>query len=246
MLKKLHKSIGLSICLVVIHLAVTGIILMYPVTFKLHDTYFNNNFLYSLYNMHKTSDVKVLGNGEDYIGVVKSKIVASDMVLETDINDIIGIAKKDNLIYALNNNIIVLIEERDFNLAILKKEKMSLIAKSLGRSDQKVILKDINDKYYSIDNNLNFFMLPENDILYSKSKLISPDEATSNYFLSQVQGPGIQALRLLADLHNGRFFGPLVMVIFSVTSILVIFLAISGSYMTIRPSIKRYYYKKRK
>ena len=85
-----------------------------------------------------------------------------------------------------------------------------------------------------------------NNIKYKKSNLIIPNKELSNYFLNQVQGPGIQALRLFADLHNGRFFGPVVMIIFFISSFLIIFLAISGAYMTIRPSIKRYYYRSKK
>ena len=96
MLKKLHKIIGLSVCIIIIHLAVTGIILMYPHTFRLHDTYFTSNFIYSLYDMHNPSEVKALESGND-LGLVSSKIIVSDMVLETNIKDIISLLKKHTL-----------------------------------------------------------------------------------------------------------------------------------------------------
>ena len=93
MLKKLHKIIGLSVCIIVIHLSITGIILMYPSTFKLLDTYYTNSYLYNLYGMFKASDVKVLESNDIDIGVIKSKLIVSDMVLETSNRDIIGILK---------------------------------------------------------------------------------------------------------------------------------------------------------
>ena len=70
MLKRLHKIIGLSICLIVIHLSITGAVLMYPSTFKLQDTYFTNSFIYNLYDMYKLSDVKVLEGNDEDIGVL--------------------------------------------------------------------------------------------------------------------------------------------------------------------------------
>ena len=90
MLKKLHKIIGLSISVIVIHLAVTGIILMFPYSFKLQDTYFTNGFIFSIYDMHKISEVNILENSEG-IGTVASKVIISDLVLDTHIEPIIGI-----------------------------------------------------------------------------------------------------------------------------------------------------------
>ena len=249
MLKKLHKIIGLSVCIIVIHLSITGIILMYPSTFKLLDTYYTNSYLYNLYGMFKTSDVKVLESNDKDIGVIKSKLILSDMVLDTGNKDIIGILKINNLIYALKNNFLFLIEEGDFQLEVLKKEELPFSAKSIGISNNEVILKDVKNKYYIINKDLNFFLAPKNKDLntqYSKSNLISTDKETADYFLFQVQGPGIQALRLLTDLHNGRFFGPLVMIIFSITSLAVIFLAISGTWISLNITLKRSAYKKRK
>tara|TARA_Y100001934_G_scaffold273295_1_gene363332 strand:+ start:1307 stop:2047 length:741 start_codon:yes stop_codon:yes gene_type:complete len=242
MLKKLHKIIGLSVCLIIIHLSITGIILMYPSTFKLQDTYFTNNFIYSLYGMYSPSDVKAT---ED-IGVVKTKIIISDMVLEIGVNDINGAIRKDDLIFVSSDNLIMVIRENDYDLEIIKEAQTPFIIKAIGIKDNKVIIKDINSTFYTIDQNLEFALFEEINGQFNESFLAIPDIETANYFLSQVQGPGIQALRLVADLHNGRFFGPFVMLIFTVTSFLIIFLSISGTYIAIRPSVKRYFYRARK
>ncbi len=245
MLKKLHKIIGLSVCIIIIHLSITGIILMYPYTFRLHDTYFTNNFIYSLYDMHKPSEVRTIESLED-IGLVSSKIIVSDIVLETNIKDIISLLKQDKYIYILNRNSLTLLEEKEYELQIVKKKILSFSAVSLGISNNKIFLKSFENEFYRINDDLSTIAEEDQNIKYKESYLIIPDEEVSNYFLEQVQGPGIQALRLVADLHNGRFFGPLVMIIFFITSFLIIFLAISGAYMTIRPSIKRYYYRSKK
>jgi len=246
MLKKLHKIIGISICLIVIHLSITGIILMYPSTFKLQDTYYTNSYISNLYDMYTSADVRSLEDAEEDLGVIKSKIITSDMVIDIGINNIIGALKTDNLIFALNNKNIILIQESDYELKLIKEEKIPFTALSIGKNKDRILLKENTGKFYAVDRNLGFSLIKDNEIKFNEMSLVSPEANIARYYLLQVQGPGIQALRLFADLHNGRFFGPFVMYIFVITSILVIFLSISGSYMTLKPSIKRYIYNARK
>ena len=246
MLKKLHKIIGLSVCLIVIHLSITGIILMYPSTFKLQDTYFKNRYISGLYDMYSVADVRTLEAAEEDLGIIKSKAIVSDMVIETGINNILGALKANNLIFILNNKNIILIQESDYGLEIIKDEKIPFTALSIGKDNDNILIKGTEDKFYIVNENLSFSLAKNNEIEFNETPLVLPEEEIARYYLLQVQGPGVQALRLFADLHNGRFFGPFVMFIFAITSILVIFLSISGSYMTIKPSIKRYIYKARK
>ena len=246
MLKKLHKIIGLSVCLIVIHLSITGIILMYPSTFKLQETYFKNRYISSLYDMYTVADVRALEAAEEDLGIIKSKAIVSDMVIETGINNILGALKANNLIFVLNNKKLILIQESDYGLEIIKDEKIPFTALSIGKDNDNILIKGTEDKFYIVNENLSFSLAKNNEIEFNETPLVLPEEEIARYYLLQVQGPGVQALRLFADLHNGRFFGPFVMFIFALTSILVIFLSISGSYMTIKPSIKRYIYKVRK
>ena len=246
MLKKLHKIIGLSVCLIIIHLSITGIILMYPSTFKLQETYFKNRYISGLYDMYTVADVRALEAAEEDLGIIKSKAIVSDMVIETGINNILGALKANNLIFVLNNKKLILIQESDYGLEIIKDEKIPFTALSIGKDNDNILIKGTEDKFYIVNENLSFSLAKNNEIEFNETPLVLPEEEIARYYLLQVQGPGVQALRLFADLHNGRFFGPFVMFIFVITSILVIFLSISGSYMTIKPSIKRYIYKARK
>ena len=244
MLKRLHKIIGLSIGVIVVHLAITGILLMYPYSFRLTETYFTNDYLYYLYDMHTPSDVRVLEDSEA-IGLIGSKIIVSDSVIETNLENIISFLKKDNHIFLVNSNTVLVIEENDFEARVYKSKKFEFSLYSIGFSNYQVAIKDVDNNIFIMDQNFDFIKSNDNTIDYVESQLVTPSLELSQYFLNQVQGPGIQALRFVADLHNGRFFGPIVMMIFFISSFLIIFLAISGFYITIRPKVKRYFYKKK-
>ena len=243
MLKKLHKIIGLSISVIVIHLAVTGIILMFPYSFKLQDTYFTNGFIFSIYDMHKISEVNILENSEG-IGTVASKVIISDLVLDTHIEPIISIAKQDNFTYVLGTNKLAVINEREYDLEIINQITLVFKPASIGKDNNNVVIKDVNGLFYFINKDLIFSKSESKN--YTESRIVKPNYELSEYFLNQVQGPGIQALRVVTDLHNGRFFGPLVVIIFFISSFLIIFLAISGTYDALRPSVKRHLYKRKK
>ena len=58
---------------------------MYPSTFKLQETYFKNRYISGLYDMYTVADVRALEAAEEDLGIIKSKAIVSDMVIETGI-----------------------------------------------------------------------------------------------------------------------------------------------------------------
>jgi len=245
MLKKAHKIIGISIALIVIHLAVTGLILMYPKTFGLYDSYFNGNYILSLYKMYKIEDVKTNSNLEE-IGVVSSKIIVIDSILETNLDEILGVYKKDKNIFVTNKKVFLLIEESEQGLKIIDKVELEFEAKRMLSNNKEVILEGENHKYYKLNEIHEFNVIKNINKNFVAQELSLADSDVASFYLGLIQAPGVQALRLVTDLHNGRFFGPFVMLIFACSSLLITFLAISGSYITIRPEIKRRLYKIKK
>ena len=69
---------------------------MYPVTFKLQDTYLSSNYILSLYDMKKTTDVKV-NKLYSNIGVVSKKIIIDDYVIDTGLEFVLNITKEKEL-----------------------------------------------------------------------------------------------------------------------------------------------------
>ena len=89
MLKKIHKTVGISFALIILHLAVTGLILMYPAFFNLYDKYYKSDFLLSAFNMYMHSDVKVVSSKEDII-VIGPRLILDEEVLDLNVNKILG------------------------------------------------------------------------------------------------------------------------------------------------------------
>ena len=176
MLKRLHKIVGISVCLIVIHLSITGIILMYPKTFKLQDTYYTNSYISNLYDMSMITDVRSFDGIEEDLGVIKSKIITSDMVIDTGINNIIGALKKDNLIFVLNDENILLTQESDYGLEVIREAKTPFTAISIGKDADKILLKGEEGKFYIVDESLSFSLTKNNEIEFYEMSIVLPDE----------------------------------------------------------------------
>ena len=70
--------------------------------------------------MHSPTDV-ILESSEE-IGLIGSKIVPSDNVIETNMNNILSFVTKDNYIYLLNSSDLLVIENNDFDEKHIKRK----------------------------------------------------------------------------------------------------------------------------
>ena len=246
MLKKFHKIIGLSVALIVIHLSITGIILMYPSTFKLQETYLSSNYILSLYNMKKTTDVK-LHKLYNNIGVVSKKVIIDDFVIDTGLEFILSIAKDKKNIFISSDKHLLLVKNDEYEPKIIKKINLPFVMQGIYLNSKKEInFMDEQNTIFYLDEKNKFIPIGARQKPLEELLLINADKESADTYLNFIQGPGVHLLRFITDIHNGRFFGKIVMIIFSISSLGVIFLAISGTLMSLNITLKRNAYKKRK
>ena len=77
--------------LFILHLTVTGILLTYPKTFNIEDTYISNFFILKKYNMDTYKEVKGLVNIEDEVVIIKKNIYLNSKFVDKFSNEIINI-----------------------------------------------------------------------------------------------------------------------------------------------------------
>ena len=73
-LRKLHKYLGFAFSIFILHLTVTGILLTYPETFNIEETYVSNFFILKKYNMDTHREVYGLSNVEDEVVIIRNNI----------------------------------------------------------------------------------------------------------------------------------------------------------------------------
>ena len=219
---------------------------MYPNSFKLQDTFLSNNYLLSLYDMSQTTDVR-LNKYYSNLGIVSKKVIIDDYVIDTGLEGILSVAKDKKQVFISSDKNLLLISNEEYEPKIIKKISFPFVLKQMAlNSNKEVNFIDEQSIIYSLNQDFKFVPV-ENPLQPLEELFLVPaDKAVADLYLNYVQGPGIQLLRFITDIHNGRFFGKIIMIIFTISILAIIFLALSGTLISINITLKRRVTRKKK
>ena len=234
-LRKLHKYLGFAFSLFILHLTVTGILLIYPKTFNIEDTYVSNFFILKKYNMDTYREVYGLNDVEDEIVLIKNNIYINSKFIDKFKDDIINILyqKKKKEIIVLSKNTIGIYffdnidGELEINDIISLENTKQIKYLGFNLSDDIVFLKNDNE-YYNFDDNYLLRLANVKDKNIKWSNISKTDKKLAKYYLNIHQGKGVSLTRILTELHNGKFFGSIFTLILFFSSLNLIFLTLSS------------------
>ena len=234
-LRKLHKYLGFAFSLFILHLTVTGILLTYPKTFNIEETYISNFFILKKYNMDTHKEVYGFVNIEDEVIIIKNNIYLNSKFIDKFSDEIINILyqKKENKIIVLSESNIGLyfFENIDSQLEIIDiinlENTKEIKHLGLNLSGDEVFFKN-NSDYYNLDNNYLLKLVNKKDKNIRWSNINKIDKKLAKYYLNIHQGNGVSLTRILTELHNGKFFGSIFTLILFFSSLSLIFLTLSS------------------
>ena len=234
-LRKLHKYLGFAFSIFILHLTVTGILLTYPETFNVEETYISNFFILKKYNMDTYKEVYGVSNIEDEVVIIKNNIYLNNKFIDKFNNEIINLLyqKKEERIIVLSKSVIGIYflesidGEFEINNIISLENTKKIKQLGLNLSDDIVFLN--NDKeYYNLDNNNLLKLVNEKDKNIKWSNISTIDKKLAKSYLNIHQGKGVSLTRILTELHNGKFFGSIFTLILFFSSLSLIFLTLSS------------------
>ncbi|MDA9708567.1 PepSY domain-containing protein [Alphaproteobacteria bacterium] len=234
-LRKLHKYLGFAFSLFIVHLTVTGILLIYPKTFNIEDTYISNFFILKKYNMDTYREVYGLNDIEDEIITIKNNIYLNSKFIDKFKDDITSILyqKKRKEIIILSNSIIGIYffenidGELEINNIISLENTKKIKYLGLNLSDDIVFLKNDNE-FYNFDDNYLLKLVNIKDKNIKWSNISKTDKKLAKYYLNIHQGKGVSLTRIITELHNGKFFGSIFTLVLFFSSLSLIFLTLSS------------------
>ena len=234
-LRKLHKYLGFAFSLFILHLTVTGILLIYPRTFNIEETYVSNFFILKKYNMDTHKDVYGLSNVEDEVVIIRNNIYVNSQFIDKFSDEIINVLyqKKEKKIIILSKSIIGIYFFENIDGALEIKDIISLEntykINDLGQnlSGDIIFLKN-DSEYYNLNNKYLIKLANVKDKNIKWSNISKIDKKLAKYYLNIHQGKGVSLTRILTELHNGKFFGSIFTLILFFSSLSLIFLTLSS------------------
>jgi hypothetical protein len=234
-LRKLHKYLGFAFSLFILHLTVTGILLIYPRTFNIEETYVSNFFILKKYNMDTHKDVYGLSNVEDEVVIIRNNIYVNSQFIDKFSDEIINVLyqKKEKKIIILSKSVIGIYVFENIDGALEIKDIISLEntfkINDLGQnlSGDIIFLKN-DSEYYNLNSKYLIKLANVKDKNIKWSNISKIDKKLAKYYLNIHQGKGVSLTRILTELHNGKFFGSIFTLILFFSSLSLIFLTLSS------------------
>ena len=234
-LRKLHKYLGFTFSIFILHLTVTGMLLTYPKTFNIEETYISNFFILKKYNMDTHKEVYGLINIEDEVIIIKNNIYLNSKFIDKFSDEIINVLyqKKEKKIIILSKSIIGIYFFENIDGALEIKDIISLEntfkVNNLGQnlSGDIIFLKN-DSEYYSLNDNYLLKLVNKKDKNIKWSNISTIDKGLAKYYLNIHQGKGVSLTRILTELHNGKFFGSIFILVLFFSSLSLIFLTLSS------------------
>ena len=235
-LRKLHKYLGFTFSFFILYLTITGLLLMYPQTFNIDKMHINNQLILKKYNMDGYNDVYKLDNKINEIIVIKKSIYMDGIFLDNIEENILSITYEERrkLLYLITMSKVYFYElEKDLDtLEILNTYNIEN-TKNITKVGKNILNNNIVFRSKSFIYNLKEGSFNKKEAINNNENYIWSDLKIANRKLSKKhlfihQGEGVQMLRIITELHNGRFFGSIYTLILFISSLSLIFLTLSS------------------
>lgn len=234
-LRKLHKYIGFTFSIFILHLTITGILLTYPKLFNVNEKYTNNFYLLKKYNMQTYKNVIQFSHSKKEIITINNSLYLDKKFIDNNKEETISAIYniKNKILYVLNKSEIIIYEFESIEDVLEIKDILYLSNRKnfiqIGIDKKNNIFFKNNNQEFMINKKNSYkkvAKLFKNKIVWSKGKLANEDVA--KIYLKIHQGNGVSILRILTELHNGKFFGSIFTFILFIASLSLIFLTLSS------------------
>jgi len=249
-LLKFHNIIGLFVCLVLIHLSVTGIALNHTDKLNLNQAKISWNWLLNAYGISVPETKIAFAIEGNFFHLTNSKIFMNTQSIMRSEDILVGVINFDNqFIISTTDDIILINKSGDF----IKKIKLPEISvpkiNKIGSYVDGIVV-EINEIKFISDKNLENWVpkkdsdadkwtteisiplenwVPKKDSDTVKwSTEISIPRDMSNQIKKYYVGKGITIEQIILDLHSGVIFKSAGKFFMDIIALLLIFMSISG------------------
>ncbi len=226
-----HRRSGLIILPVILMLAITGILINHSQSLGWAKTPVYSSWVAWLYGIHDTDIDQGFATGKHWVSQVGDSLYLDHNPIGHCEQPLLGALRWQETIALLCNNRIALYLP-DGQL-VEELSNLPIPANTLGiMQDQDVLL--LSSPFYYLDNNSwSWQPLPLESDPTTGSFWATPTPLPAELAESLNKNkplPGISRERLLLDLHSGRLFGRIGVWVVDAVSIVLIFLALSGTF----------------
>jgi len=232
-LYKLHRYTGLFSAIILLMLAVTGIALNHTEDLNLDSQMVQSPRLLDWYGINMPNQLKSFATQHHWLTLVNQQLYFDQTLLLKNQNNLLGAIETEYFIVAALTDSLLLLSLQGELI-----EQMPFTAiNAIGLDHQlRVVIKSSDKLNSSADGLLSWQPHNNEQIIWSKTSQlpVQLNQTIKTSFRSSV----LPIERVLLDLHSGRFFGFIGVILVDLSGILLIILALSGCAIWLKHKIR--------
>jgi len=227
--RRFHRSLGAGAAGFILFMVLSGLLINHANDLGMSQRHVSQSFLLSWYGLEAPESIHNFSAGEDWLSFAGSQLYLNGNPVSAISNGIGAVSSGEMLVAAGSEELLLL----DTNGSLIERLPWGPPASGpidavgvLGNGS--VVIKS-EDQLWLADAELLGWQParpPLVELTWSSSALAP--EALHQAITRHYRGDGVSMERLLLDLHSGRIFGPLGILVYDLLALAVGFLAISG------------------
>ena len=227
-LLKFHNIVGLFVCLVLIHLSVTGIVLNHTDKLNLNQTKISWNWLLKVYGIGIPETNAVFAIEDNFFHQTNSKIFMNTESIMRDKSKLVGVIDFNNqFIISTTDKIIQVNKSGDFIKKIELPQNLIGEINKIGPYSKGIVIQINKNKFLSDKSLENWSPINNSDkIIWSTESNVPADinKKIKAYYV----GEGISIEQIILDLHSGVIFKDVGKLFMDIIALLLILMSVSG------------------
>ncbi len=240
LLYKFHRYSGLTVAVIAIFLALTGIALNHTEDLQLDSRFVKFSTLLDWYGIDAKTGVTAFKMGDHWVSQRAGQLYFDELALFKSEAPLLGaIAKSEFIVIAQARSLILLTLQGE----IIEKIGQPLPVQAIGINEaDTVVVKRGNNNYRSDDGLLSWQVDMSESITWAMPSQLPKD--LDNQLQQHARQQILPYERVVLDLHSGRLFGNAGVFIVDLSGVILILLAISGSWIWLRHKLKSLFRRK--
>ena len=228
-MRRLHRSIGAFAAIFVFFMVVSGLVINHSNGLGLDQRHTSQSFLLDWYGLTGPEHIRSFAVKDKWLSFAGSQLYLNGEFV-ADISNGLGAVSSGKLLVAAGSEELLLLDP-DGNL--VEKIAWSPIGttpiESIGTGADKTVIVKTGDQLWLADAELISWQQAGEGPVNPQWSISEPSpEALEKTIERQYRGEGLSLERVLLDLHSGRIFGNIGIIIYDLLAIAIGFLSISG------------------
>ena len=233
--RRLHRSLGAGAAIFILFMVLSGITMNHSHDLGLDQQTVSQPLLLDWYGLDKPDNIYSFTADTNWFSFAGSQLYLNGSPVSTIPNGVGAIATDQLLVVAASRELLLLDRSGNLIERVNWQQADSASIEAIGTlADGRVVVRSGQQVWFSADELLNWQQLNDPAAQPNWSSSTPAPESIQQAIIQHYRGDSLNLEKVLLDLHSGRIFGTIGILIYDLLALAVGFLAISGMILWLR------------